>query len=291
MKIGFVGAGRVGSLSAYACLMNMDLDEIALIDVLEDLAFGEAIDLSHVAAVVGKYPKIVGGSDYSLLKGSEIVVVTAGFARKQGMTRLDLAAKNVEIIRDVVKNILKHSTESKILIVTNPVDLMTYVAWRESGKKREEVFGMGSLLDSARLMQTLRTANINATRAWILGEHGDSMFIAESLADVKANWEQVERDVRQIAAEVIKRKGATVYGPGTAVCRMVKAVLEDLGEIIPTSLVLMGEYGISDVALGVPAKLSRNGAEVLELELSDRDHEKLRNSASILKKWLKDLGY
>jgi malate dehydrogenase len=291
MKIGFVGAGRVGSLSAYACLMNMDLDEIALVDVLEDLAVGEAIDLSHAAAIVDRYPKIVGGSDYSLLEGSEIVVVTAGFARKPGMTRLDLATKNVEMVRDVVKNIVKHSKESKILVVTNPMDLMTFVAWKESGKKREEVFGMGNLLDSARLMHRLRTAGINATRAWILGEHGDTMFIAESLADVKTDWEQVEKDVRQIAAEVIKRKGATVYGPGTAVCRMVRSVVEDLGEIIPTSVVLNGEYGISDVALGVPAKLSRNGAEVLELELSEKDLEKLRNSASTLKKWLRDIGY
>lgn len=291
MKIGFVGAGRVGSLSAYACLMNMDLDEIALVDVFEDLAVGEAIDLSHAGAVIGKYPKIVGGSDYSLLRGSELVVVTAGFARKPGMTRLDLATKNVEVIRDVTKNIVKHSEDSKILVVTNPMDLMTYVAWKESGKRREEVFGMGSLLDSSRLMHRLRMSGVSAKRAWILGEHGDSMFIAESLADVKANWEEIEKDVRQIAAEVIRRKGATVYGPGTAVFRMVKAVVEDIGEIIPTSVVLKGEYGISDVALGVPAKLNRNGAEVLELKLDEKDLEKLRNSANVLKKWLKDIGY
>ncbi|MCS7144692.1 MAG: malate dehydrogenase, partial [Archaeoglobaceae archaeon] len=146
MKIGFVGAGRVGSLSAYACLMNIDLDEIALVDIVEDLAIGEAIDLSHAGAVMGKFPKIVGGTDYSLLKGSEVIVVTAGFARKPGMSRLDLATKNVEVIRDVAKNIVKHTKESKILVVTNPMDLMTYVAWKESGKTRREVFGMGSLL-------------------------------------------------------------------------------------------------------------------------------------------------
>ncbi|MEM4541216.1 MAG: malate dehydrogenase [Archaeoglobaceae archaeon] len=291
MKIGFVGAGRVGSLSAYACLTNMDLNEIALVDIAEDLAVGEAIDLSHAGALLGKFPKIVGGTDYSLLKGSEVIVVTAGFARKPGMTRLDLATKNVEVMREVVKNIVKHSKESKILVVTNPMDLMTYVAWRESGKKREEVFGMGSLLDSARLMQRLNSIGIRSGKAWIIGEHGDSMFIAEGLAEVKANWEQVEKEVRQIAAEVIKRKGATVYGPGTAVYRMVKAVVEDTGEIIPTSVVLNGEYGIKDVALGVPARLSKNGAEVVELELSEKDLEKLRNSAEILKKWIKDIGY
>jgi len=291
MKIGFVGAGRVGSLSAYACLLNMDLDEVVLVDVLEDLAIGEAIDLSHASALVGKFPKIVGGKDYSLLRGSEVVVVTAGFARKPGMTRLDLATKNVEVIREVAKNIVKHSEESKILVVTNPLDLMTYVAWKESGKRREEVFGMGSLLDSARLMQRLKSAGIMAKRAWILGEHGDSMFIAESLADAKVDWEKVEKEVREIAAEVIKRKGATVYGPGTAVCRMVRAIVEDSGEIIPTSVVLNGEYGINGVALGVPARLSRRGAEVVELELSQRELEKLQNSANVLRKWLKDIGY
>jgi len=295
MKLGFVGAGRIGSTSAFTCILNMDVDEVVLVDIAEDLAVGEAMDLSHAAAAIDKYPKIVGGSDYSLLKGSDIIVVSAGLARKPGMSRLDLATKNAGIIKDVAKNIMKSSPESKILVVTNPMDVMTYVMWKESGKPRNEVFGMGNLLDSSRLKERLFASGVkNIRRAWIIGEHGDSMFIARSLADVdgEVDWDKIEEDVRFVAAEVIKRKGATVLGPAVCIYRMVKAVVEDTKEIIPTSVVLQGEYGISDVAVGVPVKLGKNGVEeIVEFELTDEEKEKLKRSAEILKERLKELGY
>lgn len=294
MKLGFVGAGRVGSTSAFTCLLNLDVDEIALVDIAEDLAVGEAMDLAHAAAGIDKYPKIAGGADYSLLKGSDIIVVTAGLARKPGMTRLDLATKNAGIIKDIAKKIVENAPESKILVVTNPMDVMTYIMWKESGKPRNEVFGMGNQLDSQRLKERLYSAGArNIRRAWILGEHGDSMFVAKSLADFdgEVDWEAVEKDVRFVAAEVIKRKGATIYGPAVAVYRMVRAVVEDTGEIIPTSVVLQGEYGIENVAVGVPAKLGKNGAELADIKLSDEEIEKLRNSARILRERLEELGY
>jgi len=294
MKLGFVGAGRVGSTSAFTCLLNLDVDEIALVDIVEDLAIGEAMDLAHAAAGIEKYPEIIGGSDYSLLKGSEIIVVTAGLARKPGMTRLDLATKNAGIIKDVAKKIVENAPESKILVVTNPMDVMTYIMWKESGKPRNEVFGMGNQLDSQRLKERLYNAGArNIRRAWMIGEHGDSMFIAKSLADFdgEVEWEAVEKDVRFVAAEVIKRKGATIYGPAVAIYRMVKAVVEDSGEVIPTSLVLQGEYGIENVAVGVPAKLGKNGAEIADIKLSDEEIEKLRNSARILRERLEEIGY
>ncbi|WP_456468817.1 malate dehydrogenase [Archaeoglobus sp.] len=294
MKLGFVGAGRVGSTSAFTCLLNLDVDEIALVDIAEDLAVGEAMDLSHAAAGIDKYPKIVGGSDYSLLKGSEIIVVTAGLARKPGMTRLDLATKNAGIIKDVAKKIVEASPESKILVVTNPMDVMTYIMWKESGKPRNEVFGMGNLLDSQRLKERLHAAGArNIRRAWIIGEHGDSMFVAKSLADFdgEVDWEAVEKDTRFVAAEVIKRKGATIFGPAVAIYRMVKAVVEDTGEIIPTSVVLQGEYGIENVAVGVPTKLSKNGAEIVEMDLTEEEMNNLKNSARILRERLSELGY
>uniref|UniRef100_A0A7C3M931 Malate dehydrogenase n=1 Tax=Archaeoglobus fulgidus TaxID=2234 RepID=A0A7C3M931_ARCFL len=294
MKLGFVGAGRVGSTSAFTCLLNLDVDEIALVDIVEDLAIGEAMDLAHAAAGIEKYPEIIGGSDYSLLKGSEIIVVTAGLARKPGMTRLDLATKNAGIIKDVAKKIVENAPESKILVVTNPMDVMTYIMWKESGKPRNEVFGMGNQLDSQRLKERLYNAGArNIRRAWMIGEHGDSMFIAKSLADFdgEVEWEAVEKDVRFVAAEVIKRKGATIYGPAVAIYRMVKAVVEDSGEVIPTSLVLQGEYGIENVAVGVPAKLGKNGAVIADIKLSDEEIEKLRNSARILRERLEEIGY
>ncbi len=292
MKLGFVGAGRVGSVTAFTCLMNLEVDEIVLVDIAEDLAVGEAIDLSHAASAIGKYPKIYGGSNYSLLKGSEIVVVSAGFARKPGMTRLDLATKNAGIIRDVSKKIVEVSPESKILMVTNPMDLMTYVAWKESGKSRNEVFGMGNVLDSSRLARVLHDMNAKFEKAWIIGEHGDSMFIARSISKIeRADLEVAEKATREVAAEVIKRKGATIFGPAVSIFRMIKAVVENTKEVMPCSVVLQGEYGIKDVAIGVPVRLGRNGVEILEFNLSKEDLEKLRKSAEILKERLKEIGY
>ncbi len=292
MKLGFVGAGRIGSVTAFTCLMNLEVEEIALVDIAEDLAVGEAIDLSHAASAIGKYPKIYGGSNYSLLKGSEIVVVSAGFARKPGMTRLDLATKNAGIIRDVSKKIVEASPESKILMVTNPMDLMTYVAWKESGKSRNEVFGMGNVLDSSRLARVLHDMNAKFERAWIIGEHGDSMFIARSISKIeRADLEAAEKATREVAAEVIKRKGATIFGPAVSIFRMIKAVVENTKEVMPCSVVLQGEYGIRDVAIGVPVRLGKNGVEILEFNLSEEDLEKLRKSAEILKERLKEIGY
>lgn len=293
MKLGFVGAGRVGSVTAFTCLLGLEVDEIALVDVLEDLAIGEAMDLSHSASAIGKFPKIVGSSDYRLLKGSEIIVVSAGLARKPGMTRLDLALKNTEIIKEVARKIAENSPESKVLVVTNPMDLMTYVMWKESRKRREEIFGMGNVLDSSRLARVLHDMNAKVEKAWIIGEHGDTMFVAKSLTKFsgEVNLETAEKATREVAAEVIRRKGATIFGPAVSIYRMVKAVVEDTGEVMPTSVVLEGEYGIRNVAIGVPARLSRKGAEVVEVKLSDEDLGKLRKSAEFLREKLKEVGY
>ncbi len=294
MKLGFVGAGRVGSTSAFTCIMNLDIDTIALVDIAEDIAIGEAMDLAHAASAIDKYPEVVGGSDYSLLKESDVIVVTAGLARKPGMTRLDLATKNAGIIKDIAKRIMENSPESKIIVVTNPMDIMTYIMWKESGKERNEVFGMGNMLDSARLKERLHSAGVDVKKAWIIGEHGDSMFIPWSIAEISGDVDRSDilNQVRFVAAEVIKRKGATVFGPAVSIFRMVKAVVNDTKEEIPTSVVLQGEYGISDVAVGVPAILGKNGIEkVVEYELEEEEIKALKNSANILKERLKELGY
>ena len=269
--------------------------KLRLVDILEDLAVGEAMDLAHAAAAIDRYPKVVGGSDYSLLKGSEIIVVTAGLARKPGMTRLDLATKNAGIIKEIAKNIMQSSPESKILVVTNPMDVMNYIMWKETGKPRNEVFGMGNMLDSSRLKERLNAFGVkNIRKAYMIGEHGDSMFPAKSLAefDGEVNWDEVVEQTRFVAAEVIKRKGATIYGPAVSIYRMIKAVVEDTKEEIPTSVVLQGEYGIEDVALGVPVILGKNGVEeIVQYDLSKEELEGLKNSAKILKERLKELGY
>jgi malate dehydrogenase len=294
MKLGFVGAGRIGSTTAFTCIQHLDLDEVVLVDIVEDLAVGEAMDLSHAIVGLDKYAKIVGGSDYSLLKGCDLIVVSAGLARKPGMTRLDLAKKNAEIIRSVAKNIVKHAKDSKILVVTNPLDVMTYVMWKETGKDRREVFGMGSLLDTVRLKERIIALGGEPKRVFMMGEHGDSMFCPKSLAEVEGDvdLDRAIEETRGVAMEVIKRKGATFYAPAVCIYRMVKAVLEDTKEEIPTSVVLQGEYGINDVALGVPAILGREGVEsIVEYDLTDEEKAMLIKSAEILKERLGELGY
>lgn len=294
MKLGFVGAGRIGSTTAFTCIQHLDLDEVVLVDIVEDLAVGEAMDLSHAIVGLDRYVKIRGGSDYTLLSNCDLIVVSAGLARKPGMTRLDLAKKNAEIIRSVAKNIVKHSKDSKILVVTNPLDVMTYVMWRESGKDRHEVFGMGSLLDTVRLKERIISMGGIPKKVFMMGEHGDSMFCPKSLAEIDGNidLDRAVEETRGVAMEVIKRKGATFYAPAICIYRMVRAVLEDTKEEIPTSVVLMGEYGISDVALGVPAILGKNGVEeIVEYDLSDEERKMLENSANILKERIKELGY
>jgi malate dehydrogenase len=172
---------------------------------------------------------------------------------------------------------------------------MNYIMWKESGKPRNEVFGMGNILDSSRLKERLFAHGArNIRKAYMIGEHGDSMFPAKSLADFdnEVDWKKVEEEARFIAAEVIKRKGATIYGPAVCIFRMVKAVVNDTKEEIPTSVILDGEYGISDVAVGVPAIIGRNGVEkIVEYDLPEEELEGLRNSARILRDRLKELGY
>ncbi|RLI87047.1 MAG: malate dehydrogenase [Archaeoglobales archaeon] len=293
MKVGFVGAGRIGSTTAYTCILNMDV-EIALVDIVEDLAVGEALDLNHAASALGKHLEIRGGSDYSLLKGSDVVVVSAGLARKPGMSRLDLATKNAGIIREIAKKIAEHTPESKIIVVTNPMDVMTYIMWKESGKQRNEVVGMGGLLDSSRLRSALyaRGVEVRDGKVFIIGEHGDSMFVAKSIASTSVDWDDALQETRKIAAEVIRRKGATIFGPAVCIYRMIRAIIEDTKEEVPASVVLQGEYGISDVSVGVPVILGKNGVErIVEYSLSEEELEALRNSAKILRERLAELGY
>ncbi|HDJ66745.1 MAG TPA: malate dehydrogenase [Nitrososphaeria archaeon] len=278
MKIGFIGAGRVGSVSAYTVIHHLKVDEIVLVDIDERLAEGEALDLLHASYALKKPIKVVGGSDYSLLDGSDLIVISAGVARKPGMTRLDLLHRNAEIMREISKKLKNCVGNSLILVVTNPVDLMTYLIWKETDISRKRIFGMGGLLDTARLWSLMGRVG----ESFVMGEHGETMFI------VKGDKKFQER-VRKAGMEVISRKGATIYGPATCVYRMIRAVIEDLKEILPASVVLQGEYGLRELAIGVPIVLGRDGVEkIIELEGVG---EELRRSAEILRQKLREIGY
>lgn len=278
MKVGFIGAGRVGSTAAYTLINNLEIDELILVDILRDLAEGEALDLFHASHALNKPIEIRGGVDYSLVEGCDLLVITAGVARKPGMSRLDLLRQNAAIMKKVAEGVKQYCRESVIMVVTNPVDLMTYILWRELAPPRSRIMGMGGVLDTARLRGMLgrRTNDI------VLGEHGDGMFIHGECVEL-------EDELRNQAMEVIRRKGATVYGPAASIYVLAKAVLEDAREILPVSAVLDGEYGLRDVAVGVPARIGREGiVEILEYEEA---RERLAKSASILREKLREIGY
>lgn len=294
-KIGFIGAGRVGSTAAYATLHAVDCDEVAIVDVMEDLAVGEAMDLETSAVALSKDVTVHGGSDYSLIKGSDVVVVSAGFARKPGMTRLDLTRANVGIVTEVVKRIMKVAADVIMVVITNPVDLMTYVAYRVSGKSRKEILGMGSLHDTVRIIGEIKKMGGRNVEAMMIGEHGDTMFPLRSQARFEGvsevPWDEVIRRVRERGAEIIKRKGATTHTPAACAARMVKAIINDERAEMPVSAVMEGEYGLQGIALGVPAIVGREGiVKIVEYELTDEERIRLRESANILKGKAKEVG-
>jgi len=294
-KIGFVGAGRVGSTAAYSTLHTVDCDEIAIVDVVEDLATGEAMDLETSAIVLGKDVLVRGGSEYSLLKNSDVIVVSAGLARKPGMARLDLTRANVSIITDVTKRMMQTAPKAIVVVVTNPVDITTYAAYKASGKPRKEVLGMGSLHDTVRLVNEIKKMGGRNIRAMMMGEHGDSMFPLKSQAKFEGareiNWTRIIGSVRERGMEIIKRKGATTYTPAACAARMVKAIINDERTEMPVSAVLEGEYGLRDIALGVPAIIGKEGLiRIVEYDLTDEEKTSLRESAIILKNMAKDVG-
>ncbi len=290
VKIGFVGVGRIGSTSAYATLYDVDCDEIALVDLIEDLAVGEAMDLETAAIAMGKNVVVKGGKDYSLLKNSDVIVISAGIARKLGMTRLDLTKTNADIVQNVIKKISQHAKDAILILTTNPVDVMTYVACKASGKPRNEVMGMGASHDTARLREQILRLGIEEADAMVIGEHGDSMVFLKGQTNIKSKeWGVATKATKERGMEIIKRKSATYYAPASCVAKIVKAIVSDENAIMPVSVALEGEYGLRDVAMGVPAIIGKHGAKVLECELSEDEMTGLRESAKVIKKMLKEI--
>ena len=295
-KIGFVGAGKIGSTSAYATLSMVDADELVLIDIppAKDLVEGEAMDLSADAPAFGRHTKVSGGVEYELLRGSDIVVVSAGLPRKPGMTRLDLLQKNKVIIEDVAGKVKTVAPNCVFILVSNPVDVLLTIAHRKLGFPRNRVIGMSSLHDSVRLTGLLRdeTGDRDA-RGQILGEHGETMVAVPSMGilpkTAKIDWSTIEARVRQRAMDVIQRKGATVLAPAACVARMVRAVVQDTKEEIASCVLCEGEYGLRDVSIGLPAVLGRNGLErVIEYPLTAEEKRKLQASADSIRKNIQD---
>jgi len=300
--ISIIGAGRVGSAAAFN-ILRFRISDVVLVDVVENLAQGEALDMMQAAPAIEFDGKVIGTDDFSEIEGSEVVVLVAGGGRKPGMTRLDLMKENAKIVKSAVKKVVKYAPDCKLMVVTNPVDIMTYVAYRESGFERNRVFGMGNILDTMRFRSYI-AMELNVSRedvrALVIGEHGDSMVPLIDHASVSGipitdllKKKQIERIVnltRTSGADVIKLKGATTHAPGVVIAIMVDAVLRGRNRVMSVSTYLKGEYGFSNISIGVPVILGRNGVEkILELKLKPETYKQLQNSVSITKNAIEKL--
>ena len=302
MTISIIGAGKVGSSAAFN-ILRFRIDNVVLIDTVKNLAYGEALDMMQTAPAIEFDGKIRGTNDFSDIEDSEIVIITAGEARKLGMTRLDLMNKNAKIVKSVVKEVVRYAPDCKLMLVTNPVDIMTYVAYKESGFERTRVFGMGNTLDTLRFRSYI-AMELNVSRedirALVIGEHGDSMVPLVDYASVSGipitnllKKEQIEKIVdltRTSGSAVIKLKGSTTFAPAAVIAIMADAVLKGRNRVMGVSTYLKGEYGFSDVSIGVPVVLGRNGVErILELELKPKTKKRFEKAVSIIKRAIEKL--
>jgi L-lactate dehydrogenase len=309
-KVAIIGAGNVGATFAYALLQSGMASEIVLIDANRARAEGEAMDLNHAAPLTR--PARVWAGDYPDTVGAVVTIVTAGSAQRPGETRLDLTARNASIFQSIIPQIARHNPNGIILIATNPVDVLSYVAWKLSGLPRGRVFGSGTVLDTARFRYMLSQyfdVDPRSVHAYIIGEHGDSEVPVWSLANIAGmrlpvycaqnNMHCVQNDLddiftqtRDAAYEIIQRKGATYYAIGSGLLRVVEAILRDQSSVLSVSSYIDGFYDISDVYLSLPCVVDAGGVErMVRLELSPDETLGLRNSANLLKKLLRDLGY
>jgi L-lactate dehydrogenase len=304
MKVSIIGGGgRVGSTAAYALQIGGFISEMVLVDVAKDLVEGEALDLRHGASMAT--PQKIYAGDYQAIEGSDIVIITAGLRRKPDESRLELINRNVTLFRDLLGNVRsqKLADNAILLIVSNPVDILTYIAVKESGLPVEQVIGLGTTLDTCRFRSLLAEfLNIaaNDMKALILGEHGDSMVPIFSSATVngialssypgydKTKMDNLFQLTKQSGAEVIRLKGGAGYAVGIAIKEVVNAISLDSKQTLPVSVFQQGALGISDVCLSLPTILTRKGVErVIEPVVSNDERKALQASAEVLKKTLK----
>ena len=297
-KVTVVGAGHVGATTAQR-IIESELADVALIDILGDLATGKALDMMESAPVVGFNARIEGGADYDITAGSDICVITAGLARKPGMSRDDLLAKNAEIVGGVVDALVERSPDTILILVTNPLDAMCEVARRRSGFPRERVFGMAGVLDSARMRFFLADelgVSVEDVDAFVLGGHGDTMVPVARYATVNGipigdllsaeRIEAINDRTRNGGIEIVNyyKQGSAFYAPSASVVDMVGSILRDKKKILPCAVLLDGEYGYNDLFIGVPVRLGRAGVEeVIEVALSDDEKTMLDGSADAVR--------
>ncbi|HOE12526.1 MAG TPA: malate dehydrogenase [bacterium] len=303
-KITVVGAGNVGSTCALF-LAQRQLGDVVMIDVLEGVAIGKGLDIAQCGGLLGFAGKVTGTNDYADTADSDIVVITAGLARKPGMDRLDLLKKNAGIVAEVTENIKKYSPNAIIIMVTNPIDVMVYHAFKISGFPKNRVIGQAGVLDSARYACFIAMElgiSPREVRAMVLGGHGDSMVPLPSFSTVSGipitqlipadRIEAINQRTRVGGGEIVKLlgTGSACYAPAAATLKMVESIVNDANDILPCSCYLEGEYGIHNLFMGVPAMLGKNGVtRVVELDLKPEDRAALLDSAEIYRKSIAEL--
>lgn len=304
-KAAVIGCGFVGSTIAYTLMQKGTFSELVLLDAAEGKAQGEAMDISH--GLPFAHAMDIYAGEYEDIRDAAVVIITAGANQKPGETRLDLVQKNARIMRSVIREIKRVNCEGILLIVSNPVDILTQVALAESGFPKERVIGSGTVLDTARLKYLIsQKLNVDSrnVHAFIAGEHGDSELAVWSCANIygigldefaamsgyenfRKEKDEIYHAVRDSAYEIIERKGATYYGIGMAAAKIAEAIVRDSRTVAPVSVSLNGEYGLEGLCLSIPSIIGQRGAEqILEISLSSEEAENLKKSASELKKVL-----
>jgi malate dehydrogenase len=305
MRVTVVGSGFVGATTAMR-VVQKGLAEVVLIDIVEDLPQGLALDMKESSPIEGFEPAITGTNDYADTAGSDVVVITAGLPRQPGMSRMDLLEKNAGIVRGVVEQVKEGSPDAILIVVTNPLDEMTFLAAEASGFPRERVMGMAGVLDSARLRYFIAEklgVSPSSVEAMTLGSHGESMVPLPGHATVEGKplrelvddetLEQLYQRTRDGGAEIVAllKKGSAYYAPSAAIAQMVNAIAGDTMEVLPVCAWCTGQYGIEGVYVGVPARLGRAGVEgIVELELSDDELAALREAAEGIRVKCADLA-
>jgi malate dehydrogenase len=297
-KITVVGAGNVGATAAER-IAHIDLADVVMIDINADLAKGKALDMMESAPVIGFSAHVTGGDDYALTAGSDVCIVTAGIARKPGMSRDDLLRTNTDIVRSCVTELVKYSPDTILIIVSNPLDAMCEVARRASGFPRERVLGMAGVLDAARMRFFIAEAlgaSVQDIDAFVLGGHGDTMVPLPRFATVNGiplptmlpaeTIEAINQRTRTGGIEIVNyyKTGSAYYAPAASSVEMAEAILKDKKKILPCAVLLAGEYGLDGLFVGVPCRVGRKGMEgVVELELTAAERAELEKSAAAVR--------
>ena len=297
-KISIIGAGFVGATAAHWCAVK-ELGDVVLFDVVEGMPQGKALDLLEAGPVEGYDLNIVGTNNYDDTANSDIVVVTAGLPRKPGMTREDLVATNGKIIREVMENVVAQSPNAIVILVTNPLDTMVYLAKKVSGLPRERIIGQAGILDSARMRAFIAmecNVSVENTHAFVLGGHGDEMVPLPRYSTVSGipitellpqdRIDAIVQRTRKGGGEIVSllKKGSAFFAPSASTMQMVEAILKDRKQILPCCVHLEGEYGLNDICFGVPVKLGSAGVEeIIEIKLEDDEQAAMERSADLIR--------